>query len=452
MEPNKIPTFYDAKKIDGIFNDDLSPATPRLVSHSFTMNQEQETIEMESNVCSNGKIDVESFKPPDLPPGSDDCLILTRIEKLTPSDFSNEVRPKLDVKHYFDEIQVMIDLDKLSIEQVMDEMIARTFCNEDVSLIDQTKRAVFLENSNVSLADVIQGFGEEYGSCVLDPSWLGVMATVPGVKRRRITIARLKHQMNFGPQAASVDFVILVVVSTEEKATKSAVETGRTMGTLFCDEKLRMELRDTHDEDSFRKILIKKSQTISSPHSVIDKSEPKELLSCGGHLWENIQRRAELYVSDFTDGVKDCRTINKVLSTTIFLLFTIILPSVAFGSLASKNTEGKIDANRAVIGQIIGGLLWSVLSGQPMLIIATTALVSLYSKVVYDMSIVLGADFYTVYAWVGIWNTLYLSLYALFGVSNFIKFSTRSVEEIFTLFITTCFCVDAISDIVAGKV
>jgi sodium borate transporter 11 len=304
--------------------------------------------------------------------------------------------------------------------------------------------------SNVKLADVIQGLEDEkYGSNVLDPTWIVVMATLPGIGKRKIAIARLKDQINFSPQAASVNFVILVVSSTDEKVTKSAVETGRTMATLFGDSDLRHELKYCMDEDLFRSILIKHAEGKSKPVKIV-KELPEAMLSCGDHLRENIVRRIGYYVSDYTDGFSSFKTVNKVVATTVFLFFSIILPCVAFGALAHKNTDGKIDENRAVIGQIIGGILWAIFSGQPMLIIATTALVSLYSKVVYDMSIVLDADFYTVYAWVGIWNTVFVSLYAFFGVSNLIRFSTRSVEEIFTLFITTCFFVDAISDIVAG--
>lgn len=105
-----------------------------------------------------------------------------------------------------------------------------------------------------------------------------------------------------------------------------------------------------------------------------------------------------------------------------------------------------LTTERVPAGQAIGGLVWSLFAGQPLVVIATTALVSLYSKVnrlvpsndyltavhqvVYDMAIVLNEDFYTVYAWVGLWNTLFVMIYSFCGLSNIIKFSTRSVEEV----------------------
>lgn len=55
------------------------------------------------------------------------------------------------------------------------------------------------------------------------------------------------------------------------------------------------------------------------------------------------------------------------------------------------------------------------------------------------------------YASVGFWSTVFVLIYAVFGWSKLIKFSTRSVEEIFAMFITFCFFFDAIKDCVKSK-
>lgn len=60
-------------------------------------------------------------------------------------------------------------------------------------------------------------------------------------------------------------------------------------------------------------------------------------------------------------------------------------------------------------------------------------------------------DFYTIYAWVGIWNSIFLVLYAVLGLGSLIKFSTRSVEEIFYMFIVFCFAASALKDMVNSK-
>lgn len=41
-------------------------------------------------------------------------------------------------------------------------------------------------------------------------------------------------------------------------------------------------------------------------------------------------------------GITGHRTIQKLVSTTLFLYFACILPSIAFGVLNSRNTKGQI--------------------------------------------------------------------------------------------------------------
>lgn len=53
------------------------------------------------------------------------------------------------------------------------------------------------------------------------------------------------------------------------------------------------------------------------------------------------------------------------------------------------------------------------------------------------------------FACVGLWNSAFLIIYAVFDVSKMMKWSSRSTEEIFSLFITFAFSADAIRDALA---
>jgi solute carrier family 4 (sodium borate transporter), member 11 len=55
------------------------------------------------------------------------------------------------------------------------------------------------------------------------------------------------------------------------------------------------------------------------------------------------------------------------------------------------------------------------------------------------------------YCCVGLWAAFFLILYSLFDVSRLMRWSTRSTEEIFALFISIAFCVDAYRDTVKSK-
>ena len=63
------------------------------------------------------------------------------------------------------------------------------------------------------------------------------------------------------------------------------------------------------------------------------------------YFWQCILRLFYyLYFFQFYDwiGIRGHRTIPKVISTTLFLYFACILPSIAFGVLNGRNTKGQI--------------------------------------------------------------------------------------------------------------
>lgn len=63
------------------------------------------------------------------------------------------------------------------------------------------------------------------------------------------------------------------------------------------------------------------------------------------YFWQYILRLFYyLYFFQFYDwiGIRGHRTIPKVISTTLFLYFACILPSIAFGVLNGRNTKGQI--------------------------------------------------------------------------------------------------------------
>ena len=77
-------------------------------------------------------------------------------------------------------------------------------------------------------------------------------------------------------------------------------------------------------------------------------------------LRNDLKNVVKFYRSDFVDIFKDRKSQFKALSTTIFLYFTCILPTIAFGSVNDKNTDGMIDAQKALIGQFLGGIIFAL--------------------------------------------------------------------------------------------
>lgn len=62
----------------------------------------------------------------------------------------------------------------------------------------------------------------------------------------------------------------------------------------------------------------------------------------GRDLIDDVKRRLPHYVSDYKDGVIGHKTPKKTAATVVFLYFSCLLPSIAFGVLNAANTENKI--------------------------------------------------------------------------------------------------------------
>ena len=168
---------------------------------------------------------------------------------------------------------------------------------------------------------------------------------------------------------------------------------------------------------------------------------------CSG-LFDDLNRRSKFYLSDYTDGIFGHRSLYKTISTTIFLYFSVLLPCIAFGVVDTNNTDGHIDPKKTIIGQAVGGLFFAIFSGQPLVVVMTTAPLCIYVKVIYQISQDLDIDFGTFYACVGLWMCAFLILFAVTNLSNLMHFCTRSTEDIFALFTAFAFGSDGVKEAV----
>lgn len=55
----------------------------------------------------------------------EEAIIYTKVEKLEPRDFVSEVRPQLDIRHYFDSIQVVLDANANSPNEIVEQLVEK---------------------------------------------------------------------------------------------------------------------------------------------------------------------------------------------------------------------------------------------------------------------------------------------------------------------------------------
>ncbi|XP_028967170.1 sodium bicarbonate transporter-like protein 11 [Galendromus occidentalis] len=378
-------------------------------------------------------------------------LVRKQTEKIPIRDFGVETRARLDL---LSDLSVVLDCPGDDLFAVVGSILEKMFPNEP-SYVRSALGNIFFNGSETNLKNQMTAASSKGNSISHDVSFLCLPCAIAGPDRRHVGIGRLPENSNLSVNGeARVLFIIVVVCPLHEKATKSPVEVSRTFCTLFSDPGVRNRLVQTNlTASDFRDVLMQSSREEQNSMRAEDPKSESSPLSTKTQkfrpfrgLIDDVRRRFPFYKSDFVDGVRDQRAIYKTTSTTLFLFFGILLPLIAFGTLNNVNTKGRMTVRQTLISQTIGGVFFSLLSGQPLVILMTTAPLSLYIKVIYSISEEWEVDFGAMYAWVGVFNSLFLIVYASLNASRIMRWCTRSTEEIFSLFITVAFFVDAGKD------
>ncbi|XP_014731681.1 PREDICTED: sodium bicarbonate transporter-like protein 11 isoform X1 [Sturnus vulgaris] len=421
------------------------------------------------------------------------CVLLHTSRKyLKLKNFEEEVRAQRDLDGFLARASIILDETATSLDDVLREML-KHFAEDPENMepscnFEKIMNTLFTDSGtpregngtpdvsestgmNVQtcpshlkfhlLSDTIQGVTATVTGVQYQQSWLCIICTIKSLQRRHVCISRLERPQNWGENSCEVRFVILVLAPPKMKSTKTATEVGRTFATMFSDITFRQKLLETKTEEEFKEALVHQRHLLTvanqRPSGMKDghKSQGNkplklhDFLNIGKGISDDIARRFPVYALDFTDGIiGNNKAIGKYITTMIFLYFACLLPSIAFGSLNDENTRGAIDVRKTIFGQCIGGLLYALFSGQPLVVLLTTAPLALYINVIRGICDDYHLDFSAFYAWIGLWNSFFLVIYSLFNFSLLMKLFKRSTEEIIALFISITFVLDAIKGIV----
>lgn len=162
-----------------------------------------------------------------------------------------------------------------------------------------------------------------------------------------------------------------------------------------------------------------------------------------GGLTDDIRRKSPHYASDFKDGLH-----SSVAGTTLFLYFAALANAIAFGALTGLLTGNQIGIIEMLVVTAVGGILFALLSGQPLTILGGTGPITIFTGLLYVTCGQLEISFLATYAWVGIWSGIILLICAFTDASALMKYFTRFTDEIFATLISVIFVVEAVTDIV----
>ncbi|XP_065312998.1 uncharacterized protein LOC135922541 isoform X3 [Gordionus sp. m RMFG-2023] len=156
-------------------------------------------------------------------------------------------------------------------------------------------------------------------------------------------------------------------------------------------------------------------------------------------LVSDVKIKAPWYWSDFTDSIS-----LRCFVTVIFIYLTSMPPSITFGGLLSENTNNWIGVSEIMIADALGGILFALFSGQPLLIVTVTGPLLVFEESLFKFTGTYHIDYLSFRLWIGIWVALITTVAVAFDVCRLVKYFTRFIEEIFALTIALIFIYEVI--------
>ncbi|XP_063040141.1 sodium bicarbonate transporter-like protein 11 [Engraulis encrasicolus] len=398
------------------------------------------------------------------------CVLLNtsrRYVKLM--DFEEEVRAHRDLDGFLERASILLHEDEASLDDVLKTMLRHVSQDPHTAEphvnFEEIMSSLFTDAGSQEvnvhlLSETLQCVTATATGVQYQQSWLCILCNVKSLQRRHVCISRLERPQNWGENCAEVRYVILILAPLKMKSTKTAMELGRTFATMFSDISFRQKLLESKTQQEFKEALVIQRYHLTSakhkPQAAEETEAPtdphshkplkcRDFFRVGRGIYEDLCRRLPHYASDFTDGIVGSnKALGKYMTTSIFLYIAVLLPAIAFGSLNDETTGGEIDVQKTIIGQSIGGIIYSLCAGSPLVVPLTTAPIAIFIGVIRGICDDYDLDFAAFYACIGLWNSLFLILGGVFNLSLLVKLFKRSIEEVIALFISIAFVVDAV--------
>lgn len=331
------------------------------------------------------------------------------------------------LRRTFNDSDLILELKESNMENIFDVALDTLIANK--KLKEEQKDEVLtalLKNEGQSSSTI--------GHSVLVPH-----AYVESIEVPSITFIRLNSPINMGaPDGIPVRFIFVLIGS--EKCILDHLETLTRIAKLMTDDEFRFDALYARNKEDLLTALDSAEPRITGGAK---ESQAEKAFEHSGKLFggivNDIKRRLPHYLADFKDGFH-----LKSLGSIIFILFASLAPAVTFGGFMSVYTEGQIGIVEMLLGTSICGILYSLFSGQPLIILGGTGPLLIFTSMVFSLCAQLNLPFLPVYAWIGIWSGIILFVLAAFEASVLMKYFTRFTDEIYVTLISLIFIYEAV--------
>lgn len=158
-----------------------------------------------------------------------------------------------------------------------------------------------------------------------------------------------------------------------------------------------------------------------------------------GGLINDLKRRYPFFKSDIFDGLNA-----QCFAAAIFMYFAALSGAITFGGLMSDKTENLIGISETLIATCVAGIIFALLSGQPLVIVGSTGPLLLFDESLYEFCRSNNLEYLTIRVYIGIWLGIIALIVASLEGSVFVKLFTRFTEEIFSALISLLYIVESV--------
>uniref|UniRef100_A0A915B149 Anion exchange protein n=1 Tax=Parascaris univalens TaxID=6257 RepID=A0A915B149_PARUN len=280
---------------------------------------------------------------------------------------------------------------------------------------------------------------------------------------------------------------VFVLLNPHDHYSNETISIGRTMGALFSDEIFRkvatysMEPFTIADalEEFFAQVIVIppgncSTETRWEPHETSEqearsvgmlyacyddpfdegpveeeKVTHSDIVRTGrlfGGLCEDIRRKAPFFISDFTDFFRG--RLSQSLAAAVFLFFANVTSIITFGAVMERALHHQVAAIENILCGGISGVIFALLSGQPLNILSATGPTLIFETILFDFCITNGWEFLPFRFWVGMWISVVLVILVATDMSALVGLITRFTEEAFATLISVVFIIQSFEKLV----
>ena len=200
--------------------------------------------------------------------------------------------------------------------------------------------------------------------------------------------------------------------------------------------------------DPFKQYLpsprgIKKENTEDDNGSTSSKS-PRPLLQFLTGMKQDLNARLPFYKDDW----KRPNSLFIVINATFFAFVVQLIPGLIFAELLDRQTKGSLAVAEVLLSAGIIGVIYALLSGQPLVLLGITGPVAILLGTSYGLAEQFDAEYFTFFWWLCIWTSIFHLITAMVGLVNFVWRITPFSSQIFEFFIAMSFIYESIRDLV----